>query len=199
MRIWNPSRQGGPSQEIDTFGRSHAIRSVLDLGCGTGRNLVPFDKPHAELYGVDIDSAAVREATARYDDARADSVQIDIADIREYDPMRQFELVICYGVLHFLKRAERLSMYARIRALVQPGGFVALAAFNSLTPIPVDLRSLMPDPASDGHEMPEAFSDWTFIVHRSYQYEDEHDGGSVRHTHSIDRLIAQAPKIEQTS
>jgi SAM-dependent methyltransferase len=193
QQFWNPSIDKEPSGDIRELAASHSFGSVLDVGCGSGRNLAPFAVRGCSLYGIDIDPRAVSATRQRLRDTAADSVDVQLVDVRSYAESRQFDLVICYGVLHFLRRAERREVYSRLAGRVAPGGLISVVMFNSRIPIPDDLCELMPEPAKDSNELRSAFAGWTEVSFRSYDYPDDHDDGRIKHVHSIDRLIAQAP------
>jgi SAM-dependent methyltransferase len=193
QQFWNPSVDEAPSNDIKELAASRSFGSVLDIGCGSGRNLAPFAARGCRLYGIDIDHGAVSTTRQRLRDTVADSLDVQLGDVRSYAAERQFDLVICHGVLHFLRRAERRDVYSRLASCVASGGLISVVMFNSRIPIPDDLRGLIPEPAEDSNELRSAFPGWTEVRFRSYDYEDEHDGGRIKHVHSIDRLIAQAP------
>ncbi|UWZ34520.1 class I SAM-dependent methyltransferase [Dactylosporangium roseum] len=191
--FWNPSPDGDPSEDVKELAAASTFSSVLDVGCGTGRNLVPFVGQQCTLHAVDADPEAARATEQRFADLEPDRIRVKVADVRSFAPGRRFGLVICHGVLHFLARRERLRAYRRIASWVEPGGLVSIVAFNSRRPIPDDLAPLMPEPAEGSTELLHAFPGWDQVKFRSYDYRDEHCGGTVRHVHSIDRLIARAP------
>ncbi|WP_165986246.1 class I SAM-dependent methyltransferase [Streptomyces sp. YIM 98790] len=209
--VWNPARGGAaPSAELAELARSHRFASVLDAGCGWGRNLLPFAAAGATaLHGFDIDDEGVRATRALLTPAATGAVTGTGTEVRVWNgdllttrprsvPGRGsgYDLVICYGVLHFLARAQRLAAYDRLASWVRPdGGMLALASFNAAVPIPEDLRPLMPDPPPDSREVRERFTrGWQTVHARSHVYDDEHENG-VRHTHSIDRLIVRRTAV----
>ncbi len=193
MTVWNPTADDPPSKDVQELAAHWSPSSVLDVGCGTGRNLAPFDRPGCALYGFDRDLDAVKVARSRFERHKGDAISIWQADLRTYEAEQTFDLVLCYGVLHFLLRLERLQAYAKLKSWVAPGGLISVVMFNAVTPIPDDLRSLMPEAPSDSQEILTAFEEWSIIRHRSYTYEDSHNAGTTRHTHSIDRLQARKP------
>lgn len=48
-------------------------KTVLDLGCGTGINLIPLTKRGARTIGIDISPDLIRLAQKRMDDAQLES------------------------------------------------------------------------------------------------------------------------------
>ncbi|MFF7144088.1 class I SAM-dependent methyltransferase [Streptomyces nodosus] len=189
-QIWNPSKAGTPSVELADLGRTQRFRSVLDAGCGWGRNILVFAEGARRLHAFDTDPEGVqatKECLEEVSDPDAE-VQVWAGDLLTTRPSPPYDLVICYGVTHFLQKRERAVAYERLESWVRPGGLLAIASFNTLVPIPADLRAFMPDPPSDSTELREAFAGWDVVFARSHVYDDEHEGG-VRHTHSIDRFI----------
>lgn len=193
-QIWNPSKAGTPSVELAELSRTERFHSVLDAGCGWGRNIAVFAAGAQRLHAFDIDPEGVQATKECLEEvARPDAeVQVWDGDLLVTEPNPPYDLVICYGVTHFLTRRERTLAYDRLQSWVQPGGLLAIAAFNTLVPIPEDLQAIMPDPPVGSTEVREAFAGWSMVFARSHVYDDEHEGG-IRHTHSIDRLVLRKP------
>lgn len=188
---WNPSKEGPPSREVQNLlGKEH-VQSVLDAGCGWGRNLAPFVGLSHTVHGFDIDAQSVEQAELRL--SKVGGVRIWHDDIRSASLNRSYSLVLCLGVLHFLTHRERLECYRRLRYWTEPNGVAVVVMFNALVPIPSDLADLMPDVPANSSELLDAFADWQIMRHDSYVYDDEHDGGAIKHTHSIDRLTVRRP------
>ncbi len=93
-------------------GRFDSCRSVLDVGCGHGRNLVYFIRHGVDLYGIDSDPEAIavcRDLIVR-NDPRSPAHEHDrpsrrfrVAEVTDipFDD-GSFDAVICNAVLHFL-------------------------------------------------------------------------------------------------
>jgi SAM-dependent methyltransferase len=191
---WNPSVDDAASENIIRLGKTCEIQSVLDAGCGSGRNLRPFNGTSAVVHGFDVDRTMVDLARTRLSSTSPGSdVRLWVDDIADSNHSGQYDLVVCHGVLHFLARAARLRAYENIKRWVRPGGLASVVLFNALTPIPPDLRDMIVDPPADSSELHSAFAGWYPIESRSYFYEDSHDHGRIRHTHSIDRLTCRLP------
>jgi len=67
-------------------------RSVLDLGCGTGRHLGGWAKAIPECYGVDL-----LESNIVYAKARHPGITFQVGDMRAVRLGRTFDLVTCLG------------------------------------------------------------------------------------------------------
>ncbi|PWI05876.1 hypothetical protein DIZ27_36760 [Streptomyces sp. NWU339] len=193
-KIWNPSKAGTPSVELADLSHTQRFHSVLDAGCGWGRNISVFAAGARRLHAFDTDSEGVQATKECLEEVSAPDAEVQVwnGDLLITETSPPYDLVICYGVTHFLQRRERAIAYDRLKGWVRPGGLLAVAAFNTLVPIPDDLQAFMPDPPSDSSEVREAFAGWDIVFARSHVYDDEHEG-DIRHTHSIDRLILRRP------
>jgi SAM-dependent methyltransferase len=119
------------SEFIDQTARREGL-SVLDVGCGTGNQLVANHTvaPHAELVGVDRSLGMLRQARPKAPDivwVRADAAALPF-------PNRSFDFVSCqYAFHHFAGKASMLR--EAFRVLRPAGRFV--------------LRNLCPQESSD--------------------------------------------------
>jgi SAM-dependent methyltransferase len=76
--------------------------SVLEIACGTGALLAPLAQQFPDYYGLDASEAMIAEATKRLDPAR-----LVVADMREFDLAREFDIVVCaYDSINHLERLE---------------------------------------------------------------------------------------------
>jgi len=98
------------------------IRSVLDVGCGTGRLLVGWhcDGPERRLFGTDINPALVAWC-------RANLADVARWGVNGVEPPLDFEggsfdLVILASVFTHLSLGNQRAWAAEIRRLVSPGG-----------------------------------------------------------------------------
>jgi ubiquinone/menaquinone biosynthesis C-methylase UbiE len=101
--------------------------AVLDVGCGTGVNLVEAARsfsPTRLLCGIDISPGMAEVARAKMAQLGLPA-QITVGDAESLPyPDRTFDLVICNSVLHWFRdRGAALREMARV---LRPGGQVAL-------------------------------------------------------------------------
>lgn len=85
-------------------GRLPPGTSLLDAGCGGGRNLVYFLRHGYEVHGVDESPRAVEQARqlARELAPEAPPERFQVSDLAEIPhPAGRFDAVVCSAVLHF--------------------------------------------------------------------------------------------------
>lgn len=74
-------------------------QSILDAGCGSGRNLKWFYANDFEIFGIDQDAEFLRNSKENYPEAASNFI-IGTLDNLPYEKNR-FDHVLCCAVLHF--------------------------------------------------------------------------------------------------
>lgn len=117
-------------------GRYDECKKILDVGCGTGRNLHYFLQNGFEVYGIDKDPDAIRsvkELCRQLSDLP--SPQNFTVAAAEEIPFEEhsFDLVICSAVLHFAENRFHFdSMMRSIWRVLKPGGFLFARLASSI-------------------------------------------------------------------
>ena len=116
-------------------------KSVLDLGCGTGGNLIPLIKRGARTIGIDISPDLIRLARKRLNDAQLESdLRVDSA----YETGladESVDVVYCMSLVHHLD-IERVR--DEMRRVLVPGGRVILKEPVRFSSAYTRLRNLLP-------------------------------------------------------
>lgn len=108
---------------------------VLEVGCGTGRVLLPIARAGVEIEGLDASQAMLdRCATA----LRAEPsgvqrrVKLHHGDAREFELGTKFDLVIApfRVVQHLITIKEQLAFLDSVARHLRPGGVLAFDVFN---------------------------------------------------------------------
>ncbi len=106
---------------------------LIDLGCGTGRLLVPFARRGYWVLGVDLSEEMLKTAAAKAQQAGA-SVQLLRANLVELDALREeaFDYAAClFSTLGMIAGAEaRRRVVAHAFRLLRPGGKFVLHVHN---------------------------------------------------------------------
>lgn len=120
----------GPATE---FYRAQASssRSVLELGCGTGRKLIPIAAQGRTCVGLDLSEEMLDEAR-RKAAARQVDVEWRQGDMREFDLGRTFDLVFiaANSLLHLHDAESLVSCLRSVRRHLAPGGRLVFDIFN---------------------------------------------------------------------
>jgi 2-polyprenyl-3-methyl-5-hydroxy-6-metoxy-1,4-benzoquinol methylase len=116
-------------------------KEVLDAGCGNGRWAVGFAQLGANVTAVDASNAAI-EATAKalavYPVAKAFHVA-PLEELARHLPLKQYDLVFCWGVLHHTRRFA--AAFNEVLERVRPGGLLYLYLYGRETlPLRDDLE-----------------------------------------------------------
>jgi SAM-dependent methyltransferase len=108
---------------------------ILELGCGTGRVLLPIARAGGTITGIDSSSEMIVQLCAKVadepDDVRA-RVTVKQASARHYDLKQQFGLIIApFRVFqHMLTVDDQLAMLETVAHHLAPGGRFIFDVFN---------------------------------------------------------------------
>jgi trans-aconitate 2-methyltransferase len=95
-------------------------RSVLDLGCGSGRitSEIAARLPEARVVGVDASVEMIVYATEKYVGEARPNLRFEAADIRKVGFREEFDLVVSFNALHWIP--EQSVALRAIHAAMKP-------------------------------------------------------------------------------
>ncbi len=107
-------------------GRVSPGMSILDAGCGSGRNLVYFLREGFEVYAADSEMHAIfglrRLAGALAPDTPADNFRVEHVEEMSF-PDRSMDIVLSSAVLHFARSDDHfMAMLRGSWSKLKPGG-----------------------------------------------------------------------------
>ena len=129
---WRSNGVSTPLEEFITSGRLPESARALELGCGTGENLVRLASTCKDVIGIDIVDAAVdatREALA----AANVSAKALVADVLALPPeMRHaFDFVFDCQTFHCVRKVDEDAAADAVCSLLAPGGRLLLLTGNA--------------------------------------------------------------------
>lgn len=132
MYLGNPPWDTGMiPPELQSFLKEHSPGRALDLGCGTGTNLVGLAQAGWQVTGVDFVGKAVKQAKKKLHrmGLQGEVICGDVLDLRPLHP--PYDLVLDIGCYHSLDQASR-EVYRRNLSvlLAQAGTFLLYAHLN---------------------------------------------------------------------
>jgi 2-polyprenyl-3-methyl-5-hydroxy-6-metoxy-1,4-benzoquinol methylase len=119
--------------------KQYRCKSILDVGCGTGRNTIYWAQHGVEqLLGIDVAAEMVRLAAAVASQAGLENrCQFQHLDFMAAQPPRKYDMVVACGVFDYVLDAasflRRMSLYA---------DRIIYGSFPGLTLIRTPLRKL---------------------------------------------------------
>ena len=122
--VWTATPNRFLAQEVAGL----APGRVLDLACGEGRHAVWLAEQGWQAHGVDFSEVAIEKAR-RLAEARAVDAKFEVADLTEWDPVGQWDLVLVFYLQ--LPVDERRIVLRTAAAAVAPGGTLLVVGHDS--------------------------------------------------------------------
>lgn len=99
--------------------------SVLDIGCGEGRNGIYFIRNGFDYHGWDSDNSKLRMLAYLSQTLSSSKARFEEVDILQSSTSRQFDFIICARMLHFAKSQQQFfEMWEKINNLLSPAGIL---------------------------------------------------------------------------
>jgi SAM-dependent methyltransferase len=137
-RIWAPWDTVGVRDDLRKLLATGQVSPAshpraIDLGCGTGANVVFLAEQGYDVTGVDFSAVALRKARARAERAGvADRCTFVEADLTVPDlpaPLGGFDLLVDFSTLDDLDGAGRRAMSGVVARLARPGAVFLFYCF----------------------------------------------------------------------
>jgi SAM-dependent methyltransferase len=126
-----PWDSGISPPELFTFIEHNPPGRAIDLGCGTGTNVLTLAQSGWQVTGVDFSPMAIRRARRKI--ARSGCVvDLRVQDVTNVSGVEPgFDLALDIGCFHSLSEDEQSRYASQIARLVKPGGTYLLYSFLS--------------------------------------------------------------------
>jgi SAM-dependent methyltransferase len=107
--------------------------TILEFGCGTGRNMQFLREkfPDSKLFGTDISQKSIEIAKSQHPYCEFFTLDDQKTDKSFY----QFDLIFVAGVFHHIHPAERLINIEKIKNLLSDNGCLFIFEHNPYNPI----------------------------------------------------------------
>lgn len=166
-------------------------RRALDLGAGEGADSIRLALLGYEVTAVDVSAEATGKIRRFAAEAGAD-VKVVTADIGYYYPEGQFDVIICSGILHYVK--DKASAIGRTQAATRPGGLNVVSAWSTHSPIPACHNSVPVYCDEEEGVITSAYGSWDIkLLYFERNKAEKSHGGMPNHSHSHIKIIAEKP------
>ena len=167
--------------------------SVLDLGCGEGKNAAFAAQRGATVRAIDASALALRNAAAAWPTIA--NINWEHADVRDIVLSPDtYDVILAYGLFHCLGSAYEVRQIATtIQHATTAGGFNVVCTFNTrkqdLSAHPGFNPVLLPH-----DDYAHLYAGWQLLHSTDKDLSEVHPHNGIRHTHSMTRLIARKPR-----
>ena len=181
----------GPTADLAEF--HHLIppgSSVLDVGCGEGRNAIFLAGLGHIAEGFDLSEPGIEKAKA-IAAAQGVDVRFWAQDLAAFEFGRDYGVILSHGVLHLPEKHIRDAFIRKAQEHTAPGGLHFIGIFTNRLPAAPDMAAVTKS-LFDVGELPGMYAGWEILHHYEGTFRDEHPGG-VKHEHAYERVIARKP------
>ena len=164
---------------------------LLDMCCGEGKDAVFFANNGYIVSAFDIAESGLNKGQ-KLAEANGCPISFFTADIRDFIPDNEFDIIYTSGGLLYLTNAQRREMIDTYKKKTAPGGLHAMNVFVDKPFIP-----RAPDSEDSEHywksgELFSYYHDWYFRFTEA-EYIFDCNSSGTQHKHCMDTLIAEAP------
>ena len=127
-----PWDSGISPPELLEFIQTHPPGRAIDLGCGTGTNVITLARAGWQVTGVDFAISAIQMAKSKIKKTGLQA-RLQVGDVTKLNHVNgPFDLALDLGCFHGLTPQGRQDYLTQLESILAPNGFWLLYAF--LTP-----------------------------------------------------------------
>lgn len=160
---------------------------LLDIGCGEGKDAVFMARCGYAVSAFDITQTGI-DKTRRLADRAGVYVDAFVADVNEFRPEQEYDILFSSGVLHYIRPELRADIFSAYQAHTSVNG---LHALNVFVPKPFIAPPPEVEVSYDWHsgELFALYRDWKHEVAAETIFDCNSSG--IPHQHCMDVLIAR--------
>ena len=162
--------------------------SVLDIGCGEGKDAVYMAQLGYQVTAFDLTASGIRK-TGRLAEERGVKIRAFTADINDFQTDGRFDIIYSTGTVQYLRDENIPGFFEKVKRMTKPHG---LNYFNVFVEKP--FLELSPD--WDREEkmwktgaLAAHYADWKIRLMDEVIFED--NSGGIPHFHCMDILMAE--------
>ena len=190
-----------PTDHINSLITMHLLEELrgqppgaaLDIGAGEGSDAIRLAMLGYEVEAVELSSigAAKVQRFAR-EAGVGDLINVLNIDARKFRADRQYDVVICNGVLHYI--ADKRHLITLLQDSTVAGGYHAIALWSNMSPVPNCHRTVDVYPDAEDGVVMKMYEGWK--VHGPWFEHNKVDLSHPSpdlHRHSHIKFIARKP------
>ncbi|MDL2408243.1 class I SAM-dependent methyltransferase [Rhizobium calliandrae] len=190
--VWT---MGGPSLEVyEVEQQLPRSATVLDIGCGEGRNALFLAFRGHSVTALELSSSAVRKLRSIADEF---SLNIDVIEgrIEDFVPDKTYDLALAHSSLHFVTKDVWVPLVNELRQRTSKGGFHNFTSIIGTPryPVPYECRHAN---SFDRGDLESLYADWQVLRSDFYAKWDSHPGIST-HVHAVEKFVARKARPDE--
>ena len=165
---------------------------VLDLGAGEGADSIRLALLGYEVDAIDVSEMAIGKICQFAAEKRVNLVKAVRADVCEFIPEGQYDVMLCKGLLHYVKEKE--PVVRMMQEATAPGGINVVSLWSTFTEVPEPHRRVDTFCDDEDGEIENLYKSWPkeLIYYERDKPESAHSD-MPSHSHSHIKLIARKP------
>lgn len=165
--------------------------TVLDIGCGEGKDAVDLASDGYRVTAFDITESGIRK-TYRLAERCEAILYAFTADINDFQLDKTFDIIYSSGTLQYLREENIAPFFEKIERMTNPGGIVYFNVFveKPFLPLPPDWDR--EERMWRTGDLFRWFADWQILKIAEEIFED--NSGGVKHFHCMDTVMAKKPE-----
>ncbi len=181
-----------PNITITEFEHFLSARSkVLEAGCGEGQNAIYLARKGHHVDAFDLSEYGIAKLKHRCELFHT-QVNAFVADLTACQFEQHYDMVICFGTLHFVSKNDWKRFIINAKESTNIGGIHIMQIFTDTVPASEDIAPFAIGLAKD-EEIKELYADWDVLQFKSYVFEDEHPN-VPKHIHASNKIVARRMK-----
>jgi tellurite methyltransferase len=174
----------------DSASRDGYTGRVLDLGAGEGADSIRLALLGYQVDAIDVSEMAIRKIHHFAAEKNVRLVTPVRADVREFRPDIQYDVVLCKGLLHYVEAKE--PVVRMMQEATAPGGINVVSLWSSFTEVPEPHRRVDTFCDDEDGEVENLYRNWPreLIYYERDKPESAHSD-MPPHSHSHIKLIAR--------
>lgn len=163
--------------------------SVLDIGCGEGKDAIYLAKKGFCVTAVDISKTGIKKLKEQ---AKKEKVKLKpiVADLVNYKIDKKYNAIIALASIHFLEKEQIKKLINKMKDKTKKGGLNLIIVFRKGDASVKEFKMYY----FDDRELSNYYSDWKIIYYNEYSKKDQHGPKGKIHYHQNADLIVQKLK-----
>ena len=122
---------GIPAPELVRFVEGKAPGKAIDIGCGTGTNVLYLAQHGWKVTGIDFAPLAIQKARRKLKDYPVHLLVADVAKLSDLELPGPYDLALDMGCFHGVPHSDREAYVRGLEKWIVPGGTFMLYAFQA--------------------------------------------------------------------